>query len=148
MAGAQQSPLPPHISPSAPHIDEAGWHRASTPFWLAHTPEQHSALDVQSSHSALHPPEGMQRFAPPGSAPQKREQQSALPPHASPSCRMHILPSLLAQPASGAQCPTDCASSTHRPVQQSALLAQISPWTRQPSTRPQRIAPAPEGLHT
>lgn len=48
-----------------------------------------------------------------------------------------------------AQWPTDVASSTQSPVQQSALRAQTSPSTRHPSSRPQRfIIPGPAGPHS
>jgi hypothetical protein len=51
---------------------------------------------------------------------------------------MHIMWSFSVQPGSAAQCPTDCASSAQRPVQQSALDPQISPPTRQAPTSAQR----------
>lgn len=92
MAGVQQSALPPHISPSAPQVDGAAWQRASkslTP--VPHTPEQQSAPEPHVSHSARHPDAGTQTFGPPGNGWQEREQQSSLPPHASPTCRVHVL---------------------------------------------------------
>ena len=150
VAGAQQSAPPPHISPSTPHPVVAGWHRASTSLTpMPQTPEQQSPPAAHVWHSARQPDEATQSFVPFGCGWQEREQQSSLPPHSSPICRVHVLRSFSMQAESAAQWPTDMASSTHSPVQQSALFAQTSPCTRQPSRRPQRfIVPGPAGPHT
>jgi hypothetical protein len=59
----QQSGLPPHVSPSAPQVG-AGWHTPNPSSSALHEPEQQSAPDEHSSHSARQPPDGVHRFAP------------------------------------------------------------------------------------
>ncbi len=136
IAPGQQSPLPPHVSPSAAHVD-GGWQIPRVPSCALHAPEQQSAPEEHSSHSPRQPPPGAHRLRPPASGTHSREQQSSLPPQISPTWRVHILWSFSVHMGQAMQCPTDCASSWQRLVQQSALEPQISPWTRQPSRRAQ-----------
>jgi hypothetical protein len=130
-----------HTSPAAPQPGGA-WHRA-TPFMSgAQLPEQHSAADVHSSHSAAHPPAGAQRRVPSPLIWQRREQQSSLIPHTSPTWAWQSLPSLAWQFASGAQRPTPFGSTVHTLEQQSAPLWQISPSTRHACSKAHRIEPS------
>ncbi len=123
---AQQSGLPPHISPSAPHVG-AGWQIPIAPSGPAHTPEQQSAFDEHSSHWLRQPPAGAQRLTPSASITHSREQQSGSPPQMSPTCAVQPLWSFSLHMGSGEQCPTDCASTTQSAVQQSALEPHTSP---------------------
>jgi hypothetical protein len=137
---AQQSGLPPHISPSAPQVGAgAGWHTPNASSCALHDPEQQSAPEVHSSHSARQPPAGTHRFAPSLCIAHSREQQSLFIAQISPTCRVHPLWSFsLHMGRSAEQRPTDCGSSEQTSVQQSSLEPQISPSTRQPSRRAQR----------
>jgi hypothetical protein len=70
--------------------------------------------------------------------PQRREQQSTPPTQGSPTCREQVRPSAAVQVASEAQRPGPEPPPTHDPEQQSTPVPQISPATRQASTRAQR----------
>jgi hypothetical protein len=69
--------------------------------------------------------------------PQMREQQSTPPTHGSPTCREQVWPSAAVHVASDAQRPGPEPPPTHDPEQQSTPVPQISPTTRQASTRAQ-----------
>jgi hypothetical protein len=109
---AQQSGLPPQVSPGAPHGGgEAGWQTPIAPSAPLHTPEQQSVPEEHSSHSLRQPPSGAQRLTPPASISQSREQQSLLVPQTSPTWRVQPPWSFSMHMGVGAQCPTDCGSS-------------------------------------
>jgi hypothetical protein len=83
----QQSPSPPHSSPSCPHAGLPGWQTPITQFF-----EQHWPFEEHSAHCGVHPPAGAHRLV---SGSQIREQQSLFDPQISSTWRMHPILSLV-----------------------------------------------------
>jgi hypothetical protein len=87
LLGAQQSPSPPHTSPSCPQGGLPGLQSPIVQFF-----EQHWPFEEQSAHSGVHPPAATQRIV---VSSQMREQQSLFEPQASSTWRIHPILSLL-----------------------------------------------------